>query len=178
MQIQIKGLDKAIKDYKEYRDSLKNKLRTLMERLAEIGIVTAELKLQTVVYDGTNDMKINSVPKWIDENKLAISAKGNSVAFIEFGTGVVYADDHPKAADVGAIRGAYGKGKGKQTTWGYYGDPGTNGITIEKKKGKAKGKTVVLTHGNPANRVLYDAGKEMRNQIVDIAREVFMGDRS
>ena len=36
-----------------------------------------------------------------------------------------------------------------------------------------QGNEVVITHGNPPARAMYDAAKVMRSKIVDIAREVY-----
>ena len=96
------------------------------------------------------------------------------MTFIEFGSGVHYVEQHPKASEMGAVRGGYGQNKGLKDTWAYYGDPGTNGEPAKGKKGE---KGLVFTHGNPPARAMYDAGKEMRERIAEIAREVFMNDR-
>ena len=96
-------------------------------------------------------------------------AVGKAVLFIEFGTGVTYPDDHPEAEELGMKRGEYGQGHGKQHSWGYYGDPGTNGVLKEKKNGGF----VVITHGNPANMPMYETVKELQDQLTGIAKEVF-----
>ena len=70
------------------------------------------------------------------------------------------------------VRGEYGQGKGSQDSWGYYGNPGTNGRVV-KENGKG---SLVITHGNPPARAMYDAGKEMREQVRAIAKEVFGND--
>ena len=89
--------------------------------------------------------------------------------FIEFGTGVTYPDNHPEAAEHGMRRGEYGAGHGKQSSWGYYGDPGTNG----EVRTKANGKSVVITHGNPANMSMYDTVKQLQQILPRLAKEVF-----
>ena len=68
------------------------------------------------------------------------------------------------------VRGAYGKGHGKQRTWGYYGEPGTNGV---EKTNHKTGNTVVLTHGNPANMPMYDTVKELSDRLSALVKEVF-----
>lgn len=161
--------DALISQLKKYRESLENKMHLLLERLAAIGIDTADVRFRTAQYDGDNDVVVSNAPEWEGENELIISATGNAVTFIEFGTGVHYAEEHPAAERVGAVRGQFGQGKGSRDSWGYYGNPGTNGRVIkETDKGQ-----VVITHGNPPNRAMYDAAKEMRNRIVEVAREVF-----
>lgn len=163
------NVDTVIAQLKQYRDSIDRKMHQLLERLAEIGVDTAAVKFRSAQYDGDNDVVVNE-PEWITDTKLIISATGSSVTFIEFGTGVHYTEQHPKAAEMGAIRGEYGKGRGKRETWGYYGNPGTNGVIRKTVDGKGD---LILTHGNPPARAMYDAGKQMRERIVEIAREVF-----
>ena len=163
-------LRKAVTEIESYQKELDQKVRTLMERLAEIGIEEATVRFANAIYDGTNDVEVTKTPVWIGKNKLAVSATGKSVAFIEFGTGVHYAaESHPQAGDFGFTRGGYGYHLGKLDSWRYSGDPGTNGEVITE--GKHRGE--VLTHGNPANRALYDSAKEMREQITKIVEEVF-----
>lgn len=166
-------LSKAIEEIEKYQKELNEKTHRLMEKLAEIGIEESTVRFANAVYDGTNDVQVNKTPTWIDENKLAISATGKSITFIEFGAGVHYAgDSHPKAGEFGFSRGGYGYHLGKLDSWRYSGDPGTNGEVITE--GKHKGE--IKTHGNPANRALYDSVKEMREQITKIAEEVFGND--
>lgn len=169
MEIKVRGLDRLISRLEAYQKSLEEKQHTLLRELTMVGIDVAEAKFQTAQYDGDNDVIVNKQPEWVGDNKLFLTATGNSITFIEFGTGIHYAEQHPKAAALGAIRGAYGQGKGSRDSWGYYGNPGTNGRVVkENDKG-----TVVLTHGNPPARAMYDSAKEMRNQVANIAREVF-----
>lgn len=163
-------LHKTITEIESYQKELDKKVRILMERLAEIGIEEATVRFANAIYDGTNDVRVNNTPVWIDKNKLAISATGKSITFIEFGTGVHYvAESHPKAGDFGFTRSGYGYHLGRLDSWRYSGNPGTNGEVITE--GKHQGE--IKTHGNPANRALYDSVKEMREQITKIAEEVF-----
>lgn len=166
-------LHKAITEIESYQKELDEKVHILMERLAEIGIEEATVRFANAIYDGTNDVRVNNTPVWIDKNKLAISATGKSITFIEFGAGVHYAaESHPKAGEFGFHRGGYGYHLGKLDSWRYSGNHGTNGEVITE--GAHEGE--VLTHGNPANRAMYDSAKEMREQITKIAKEVFGSD--
>lgn len=160
-------------------DSLKKKLdklnkittdesfrKRVLLRLAEIGIKEADTIFSTAQYDGTNDVKMLD-PQWINDSTIQVIAKGQAVTFIEFGSGVFYTEQHPKATEMGAIRGEYGKGKGKQNTWGFYGEAGTNGVV---RKITDKGQ-LVTTHGNPPAKAMYEASKVMRLKILEIIRE-------
>ena len=172
MEIRVTGLDSLIGKLRTYQNSLEDKQHRLLEELAKIGIDVASVRFGSAQYDGDNDVVVNKSPEWVGDNKLFITATGQSVTFIEFGTGIHYTEQHPNATALGYVRGAYGQGKGSRDSWGYYGSPGTNGKVIkESDKG-----TVILTHGNPPARAMYDSAKEMRNQILDIAREVFGSD--
>lgn len=172
ISVKVKNIDKVIRQLEKYRDNLKSKQHRLLEKLAEIGIDVATARFGSAQYDGVNDVVVQDSPEWVDETKLIIYAFGTTVTFIEFGTGVHYTEQHPKAEELGAIRGEFGQGKGSQTSWGFYGEPGTNGKVI---KTTDKG-NLVITQGNPPARAMYDAGKEMRTQILQIAREVFKND--
>jgi hypothetical protein len=171
IHMKVSGLEETIQHVDRVHRSLISKQKQMLEKLAAIGVETASIKFISAQYDGFNDVKV-SEPEWIDENKLQIVASGQAVGFIEFGTGVHYAERHPKADEFGAIRGGYGQHKGLKNSWGYYGDPGTNGKEVAKKNGQV----VVITNGNPPARAMYDAGKEMRSRILEIAKEVYGDD--
>lgn len=164
MKIAVKlgNVREAITVLQQYKNSLPQKNREFLKRLAELGLEAADVSFQHAQYDGTNDVEVSI--RWESDGKVLVVASGQAVTFIEFGTGIVFPDNHPKADEMGAIRGEYGEGHGSQRTWGYYGDPGSNG----KQLGD-----VVLTHGNPASRSMYEAGKTMRDRIMEIAKEVY-----
>lgn len=165
---------KAIAEIEEYEKDLQTKLKVLMEKLAEVGIEEATVRFANAIYDGTNDVQVNQNPTWVSDNKLVVSASGKAITFIEFGAGVFNPGVHPKAVELGAIRGGYGQGKGKNESWTYYGNESeTNAGGKVVRRGE---KTVIRTRGNNPNRAMYEAAKEMREQIVKIAREVFGDD--
>lgn len=166
MRIKVKlgEVSQAITALNAYCSSLPGKCKEFLSRLAELGVSTADVRFRSAQYDGIND--VTTYLKWDSDQRVLVVAQGQAVTFIEFGTGVYYADDHPLASDKGAERGGYGEGRGSQRTWGYYGEPGTNG-RVHGDKG------LVLTHGNPASRAMYEASKEMRERIMEVAKEVF-----
>lgn len=169
MKIQT-NIRSVINSIRDYQNTINVKTKVFLERLAEVGIEGATVRFQSAIYDGTNDVVVERQIEWVDDHTLRISAKGKAVAFIEFGTGVRYsAQAHPKASELGAIRGAFGQGKGSQDSWAYYGEQGTQGRELKTNE---KG-TLYLTHGNPANRCLYDVGKDLRREAERIAKEVF-----
>lgn len=162
-----RGIDTLLREIESYTVWLKERSQVLLDRLAQAGFEVASARFAKAVYDGTNDASVSMETR--SEGVRAVVAVGASVLFIEFGTGVTYPDNHPQAAELGMKRGEYGKGHGKQSSWGYYGDPGTNGVVKMKKDGS----TVVITHGNPANMPMYETVKELEAMLPELVKEVF-----
>ena len=162
-----RGIDTLLREIESYTVWLKERSQVLLNRLAQAGFEVASARFAKAAYDGTNDASVSMETR--SEGVRAVVAVGASVLFIEFGTGVTYPDNHPQAAELGMKRGEYGKGHGKQSSWGYYGDPGTNGVVKMKKDGS----TVVITHGNPANMPMYETVKELEAMLPELVKEVF-----
>lgn len=162
-----RGIDTLLREIESYTVWLKERSQVLLDRLAQAGFEVASARFAKAAYDGTNDASVSLETR--SEGVRAVVAVGASVLFIEFGTGVTYPDNHPQAAEFGMKRGEYGQGHGKQSSWGYYGDPGTNGVVKMKKDGS----TVVITHGNPANMPMYETVKELEAMLPELVKEVF-----
>lgn len=162
-----RGIDTLLREIESYTVWLKERSQVLLDRLAQAGVEVASARFAKAAYDGTNDASVSLETR--GDGVRAVVAVGASVLFIEFGTGVTYPDNHPQAAELGMKRGEYGKGHGKQSSWGYYGDPGTNGVVKTKKDGS----TVVITHGNPANMPMYETVKELEAMLPNLVKEVF-----
>ena len=162
-----RGIDTLLREIESYTVWLKERSQVLLDRLAQAGFDVASARFAKAAYDGTNDASVSLETR--SEGVRAVVAVGASVLFIEFGTGVTYPDNHPQAAELGMKRGEYGQGHGKQSSWGYYGDPGTNGVVKMKKDGS----TVVITHGNPANMPMYETVKELEAMLPNLVKEVF-----
>lgn len=160
---------KIISKLQKYANGIDARMRTFIEKLGAIGLQEASMRYGQAQYDGTKS-DYPEGPRWVGENTLEIAYSGSTILFIEFGTGVHYASDsHPQADEFGYTRGGYGHHLGKLDSWRYVGDPGTNGEKDEAHPGFIK------TQGNPANKPMYLASKEMRDKVIEIAREVFNG---
>lgn len=165
--LSIPAYDSLIRKVEDLGNWQSDRAIVFADRLAQEGMEIASVKFSQAVYDGTNDVSVTVEPR--GNNVRAVVATGGATLFIEFGTGVTYPDDHPEAGELGMKRGEYGQGHGKQHSWGYYGEPGTNGVLKEKKNGGF----VVITHGNPANMPMYETVKELQDRLTEIAKEVF-----
>lgn len=165
VKLNKQSIDNAIKELAQYKQDFLAKEQKLLEGLANIGVRDASIRFTTAMYDGVNDVTVT-----LDKTSkgYAIIAEGEAVAFIEFGAGVYHnsSEPYPNPRPEGVVGiGEYGKGKGKRRAWYYKGEPGTNGEL--QKNG------VVKTRGNPAAMPMWYASEEMRNSILQIAREVF-----
>lgn len=168
------GLDDAIKALEGYASEIDRKTETLCNDISWLGVGRASYNFETALYAGTNDVSVSGAPP-IRLAKGAytgtITAVGNSVLFIEFGTGVTYPNDHPEMLTAKGLnygRGEYGKGRGSNTHWYYRGDMGNLGEPASIGSGD-----LVFTRGNPANRCMYDAETYMESIARSEARKVF-----
>lgn len=163
--LDTQSINDAIKELRQYKKDFLQKEKKLLEGLAMLGVKEASVRFTTAMYDGVNDVHVTL--KKI-ANGYAIVAKGQAVAFIEFGTGVYHnpSEPYPNPRPEGIVGiGEYGQGKGKRKAWFYKGEAGSNGEV--QKNG------VVKTRGNPAAMPMWYASEEMRNSILKLAREVF-----
>jgi hypothetical protein len=151
------SIGQAIKELQAYRDSLESRKQQLLEELANIGVREASVRFTTAMYDGVNDSEVTLEPI---EDGYRIVAKGQAVAFIEFGAGVYHnpSEPYPNPRPDGIVGiGEYGHGRGKQPAWGFKDESGN----------------LVITRGNPAAMPMWFASEEMRNSILKIAKKVF-----
>jgi hypothetical protein len=156
----------AIEKEKEKRLKQGEQIVTALLRIAKLSI---ENSLTDVEYDGTNDAK--SYYKQTG-NRGEVGINGQSVLFIEFGTGIKYtAESHPYANETGMFPGSFpGKGQwNNEEGWIYIGEPGTNGEIIEQKENG----TAVRTYGNKPNNIVYRAFIEVRRYLPKVVDGVF-----
>lgn len=167
----IWDMEDAIKGVIDYRERLDRIRYNIMKRLAHIGIEDATFGFSIAEYDGVNDVVVDSVPSYDEAtNTMTFTAQGKALFFIEFGAGVFNAGIHPRASEFGAIRGAYGLGRGKFEKWAYKPEIGN---VLGAGGQLSKDGKVVITRGNNPQRIMYNVGKSMRADIIRIAREEF-----
>lgn len=165
IKVKFTNLDKITNRVEKLNKLCGKKVASFLNELAKIGINTVDATFRTAQYDGDNDVTVDEEPHWVSDNKLYITARGKSITFIEFGSGVFYKTQHPKALKLGYIRGQFGKKKGSKPPWVYIGNPGTNGKPL--RRGRVK------TYGNPPAMAMPKGVQEMRDNIEKIAKEIF-----
>jgi len=151
--ISATNIEAAAKELRRYAEWLEQKETELRSRLASLGATVASIQFSRAIYNGTNDVSVR-----VDDTGSAavIYAEGESVAFIEFGSGATHGYGHPQAGELGMGPGTYPEGKGHWDNpkgWWY-----------------AHGEH---TYGNPPAQAMYKAVQAMTEELTTIAREVF-----
>ncbi len=152
-----KSIDKAIKQLQEYKKDFLAKEQIFIERLAKIGVSVASTIYSMADYDGVNDVQVT-----MNRNgtKATVTAFGETVGFIEFGTGVKFPEwDSSGMQYTPPEHGTYGKGHGANPK-GWWFSPG-------------EGARGTHTYGNPPAEAMRTARDNMIEQVVQIAREVW-----
>lgn len=165
MTLDPESIQNAIDEIEKQREWAVNRAKDLAKALMDEGLEVARMEFRTAVYDGDNDVTVTARE---NGSIYAVVATGFSTLFIEFGTGVTYPDDHPLMSEFGFERGTYGKGHGKQQFWGYYGEPGTNGVVRDPDR------MLVITRGNPANQSMYKTAKHLEYLLPRLVKEIFV----
>lgn len=146
----------AIKEIEDYKKWLEGKAQELVKRLADMGVVNVSLGFARAVYTGDKDVDVTVEQR--DANTYAIVASGETVLFLEFGAGVIYGYGHPNPTVDGTAMGP-----------GTY--PSDNGHWNDPKGWWIPGGG--HTYGNPPSMTMYQTGKDLRENLEQIAKEVF-----
>ena len=151
-----KNITNAIKEVRRYREWVEQKESELRLRLASVGATVASIQFSRAIYNGTNDVSVR-----VDNtgSVAVIYAEGESVAFIEFGSGDKHGHGHPQAGEFGVGPGTWSDGPDGKGHW-------------DNPKGWWYGHGQ-HSYGNPPSMSMYKAVQAMTEQITMIAREVF-----
>lgn len=151
------SLQAAVDELNKYARWVERKTDELRSRLATIGATAASIRFSRAIYNGTNDVSVR-----VDDtgSVAVIYAEGESVAFIEFGSGKKYGYGHPLAGQLGVGPGTYPTDKNGGKGWW----ANDNGWWY------AKGKH---TYGNPPAQAMIAARDMIAENVARVAREVF-----
>lgn len=161
------GLRDAERQIQEYKTTLNKKAQEFAKALADKGLDVAKVRFANAEYAGSNDVSCR-----VEQNGAACSiiAEGKSVAFIEFGTGVMHSAYGGELPDGVGEHGTYGKENGKHKRWYYYGESGNAGTPVKEVDGKGQ---LNYTSGNDAAMAMWGAVEEMASQVEATWREVW-----
>jgi hypothetical protein len=159
----LSTIQDAIDALDKYERKLQQKNRQFLDKLSDVGVKTAESGFMSAQYDGEYSI---TVSKQFEESTVYVVASGEAVAFIEFGTGIYYPDEHPFATQPWMRHGSWSTSEMGKGHWddkrGWWYDTG--------------GGEYVNTHGNPANMSFYNAAVDMKSRARETAMEVFRND--
>ena len=161
MKIRVNPFDKAsinaaIKQVREYKKDFLAKEKLFVKRLGEIGVSVATTGFAVADYDGNNDVTVRL--EW-NGNRAVVIADGETVGFIEFGTGIRNPEWDNTGMDYTPPRhGTYGKKHGARPH-GWYFKPGEGAVQH--------------TFGNYPAEAMRTARDVMLEKITQIAREVW-----
>lgn len=151
-----KSIDKAIEQLQEYKKDFLAKEQIFIKRLAEIGVSVATTGFALADYDGVKDVQVTMNQSG---TKATVTAFGETVGFLEFGTGVKYPEwDSSGMKYTPPEHGTYGKGHGASSKGWWF--------TISEGSS-------MHTYGNPPAEAMLTARNTMIEQVVQIAREVW-----
>lgn len=151
------SIEKAQKQLRQYRNDFLVKEEIFIKRLAEIGVSVASSGFATADYDGVNDVQVTMTQSG---TKATITAYGEAVGFIEFGTGIKFPEwDNSGMKYIPPKHGTYGKGQGAKPYGWYF---------KESEGAKAR-----HTYGNQPAEAMRTARDVMIVRIMQIAREVW-----
>lgn len=156
IDLSAKSIGSAIKEVRKYKLWVETKEKELRMRLATLGATVASVRFSGAIYNGTNDVSVRVDD---DGTTATIYAEGESVAFIEFGSGAKYGYGHPQAGEFGVGPGTYPPTNPENPKW-----DNPNGWFIPGGE---------HTYGNPPAMAMVDAVQRMTEQVTMIAKEVF-----
>ena len=161
MRIRINPLDAnsiadALATVQQYQKDFAAKEKEFVKRLAELGVSVSTAGFAVADYDGINDVRVTMSQ---DGTSASVIAYGQTVGFIEFGTGVKFPEWNSSDMEYTPPRhGTYGKGHGKWPKGWYF------------KVGEGAAQH---TYGNQPAEAMRTARDVMVERIIQIAREVW-----
>ncbi len=161
IKCKLSTIQKAIDALDEYERKLKSKNKQMLEKIVEVGTDAVQYRFMHAKYDG--EYSVQSHSEFKDDSTAYVVGTGDAIAFIEFGNGFYYPDEHPKANEAWTRHGSWSMGEYGKGHW-----DDENGWWYDTGGGK-----YVNTYGNPANMCMYNAARDMESKAVDIAKEVF-----
>ena len=166
----LASVDKAIEELEKLNERLAKCEKELVPRLLAIGQETAQPIFNDAPIATDADPHVD-VWTESDGNTGVLHAAGEVAGFLEFGTGIIMGQGETLPRPEGWGLGEYGRGRGKNPPWGYYGSAGDN-LPEGTREVLKKGKTVTITKGNKPAGAMLRASEEMQDNAAIIAREV------
>ena len=155
--LSVKGINKAIHEFDQFRDEFTKKCDELIRQLAEYGGQYAQAEVKLLGAFDTGALEASITGYFDSSSRVGFIRAGLWYAvYVEYGTGVVGASSpHPEPAS-GWVYDA-----------NHHGDSGW--LYFSLKEGK-----VMWTKGQPSRPFMYNTFRELQRKAQDIARSVFV----
>lgn len=156
--LSVSEVRNAIKEVQKYKEGLNNKCKKFAERLAEEGVALARIKVseKDAIYTGEllSSIKAEYGGSSPEGATWYIYTDCDWAIYVEFGTGVVGSQSpHP---DTSLVNWKYDVNSHGKNGWYYYKDGEWH-----------------WTQGMPSRAFMYETGRDLRQIIQKVAKEVF-----
>lgn len=163
MKLDPSSIEAGIKQLREYREDINDKLRQYVASLLNDGVEVARARLGSTVGDSTEGIIAFKIDNGGSIIKAYIELAGKDALFIEFGAGIAYntGATHPLAGEFGYGVGTYPSKHppNKAINPGYW---------FYREDGE-----LVRSIGTQASMPIYYAAETMRNNAIMRATEIF-----
>lgn len=165
--LSISGIRKLQEEIEKYQNSLEYKARLLAEKLAEMGVEIARMKIASLDAIFTSELISSIHSEYKGSTKdgaiFCVVAGTDHALFVEFGTGVIgQKNPYPYPLPDG-VSWEYASGKTIRQLadgrygWFYLADDGN----------------WYFTEGMPARPFMYQTSLELQKKVVSVAKQVF-----
>lgn len=156
--LSVKEINRAIREVEKYKAELNAKVSMLIEALTDYGVEIAKVQVRQLGAWYTGELESSISGYFSPSTGVGIIKAGAPYAvYVEFGTGVVGAGSpHPAPAGWRYDVNAHG-----ESGWWYYND----------RDGKMH-----WTKGMQSRPFMYNTARELEQECVKIAKEVFSRD--
>lgn len=165
VKLSQKGIDKAIKQLQDYKKSLREKSRLLIEKLGDYGLQVCRAKVVEMdIYDTGRLLSTISGYYNSETNSGFITVDCDYAVFVEFGTGTRGIGKPYPAGEIMAEVGYQYMGGTKYVTL----LDGRIGWYYPTEEG-----TWRFTEGLPSRPFMYETALDMRRNLDSLIKEVF-----
>jgi len=181
---QAGSIDKALEELEKFQEKLLQFATDLVNELADEGADIAGLHFERAIYAGMKDHQPKRTElrftKWKRRAKVVV--EGDTVLFIEFGTGITKAEAPDEEAEVVKGRvmshGAYGNRNAENPDGWYYTGHKTLNDPPDTEHAFYPGTRIpkpnsMKTFGNDANSSMWNARKELEQKYSEIVQRVY-----
>lgn len=168
--LNTRSIDKAIKQLEEYQANLATAGAEITRRLSLMGYDVIYQVMAGHVFSGETIDSLTIVEQ--RPNKHILMANSTAILFFEFGAGI-NGVGHPQAGEFGFGAGTYPGQKHALDPNGWWFPTDNPDLIIRTDK---DGQGWGHSNGNPPYMPFYQASRKMRDDLLEVAKEVLQGD--